>query len=73
MAAGVAAELRAVAVMGVDAADFFGVWAKLGDTKNIADKNAASAGLRMMFLSVMPSSSEFDAQADLAFAAGQEF
>ena len=61
MAAGDAAELRAVAVMGVDVADFFAVWAKLGDTKNIAEKNAASAGLRMVFLSVMPCRSEFDA------------
>jgi len=47
--------------MGVDVADFFAVWAKLGDTKNIAEKNAASAGLRMVFLSVMPCRSEFDA------------
>jgi len=57
----VAAEFLGVAVAGVDAADFFAVWAKLSDTKNIAEKNAASAGLRMMFLSVMPSRSEFDA------------
>lgn len=59
---------------GADVAGLFlAVWAKLGDTKNIADKNTASVGLRMIFLSVMPSRSEFDAQAKLPFAAGQEF
>src|ERR1700740_3243224 len=51
--AGVAAEFRAVAEAGVDAPDFFAVWAKLGDAKKNADKNTTSAGFRMGFLSVI--------------------
>src|SRR5690242_9288182 len=44
----------AVAAAAGAAGFFLGVWAKLGDAKNIADKITASVGLRMMFLSVTP-------------------
>src|SRR5215472_14768037 len=33
---------------------FLEVWAKLGDAKNIADKNTTRAGFRMVFLSEVP-------------------
>src|SRR5690349_23739288 len=61
----------AVAAAAGAAGFFLAVWAKLGEVKNIADKNTARVGLRMIFLSVMPSRSEFDAQAELALATGQ--
>src|SRR5689334_14628404 len=61
------------AVAAAAAGFFLAVWAKLGEVKNIADKNTARVGLRMIFLSVMPSRSEFDAQAELALATRQVF
>src|SRR5215472_14720016 len=68
LAAGVGAEPRAAAEAGVETADFFAFWAKLGDARNNAAKHTASAGFRMVFLSVMPSRSELDAQAELTLA-----